>query len=80
LIREVVSMETIAMSRSDIKKLMREVFIDVLTDRKDLIEDAVIEAIEDIGLGVAMEEGRTGEYVDQDRFLKKLDNRVKGCK
>ena len=73
-------METISMSRNEIKKLMREAFIDVLTDRKDLIEDAVIEAIEDIGLGVAMEEGRTGEYVDQERFLKKLDNRVKGCK
>jgi hypothetical protein len=73
-------METIAMSRSEIKKLMREAFIDVLTDRKDLIEDAVVEAIEDIGLGVAMEEGRTGEYVDQERFLKKLDNRLKGRK
>ena len=73
-------METIAMSRSEIKKLMREAFIDVLTDRKDLIEDAVIEAIEDIGLGVAMEEGRTGEYVGQETFLKKLDNRVKGRK
>ena len=73
-------METIAMSRSEIKKLMKEAFIDVLTDRKDLIEDAVLEAIEDIGLGVAMEEGRTGEYVDQERFLKKLDNRVKGRK
>jgi lipoate-protein ligase B len=80
LIREVVSMETIAMSRSEIKKLMREAFIDVLTDRRDLIEDAVIEAIEDVGLGVAMEEGRTGEYVDKERFLKKLDNRVKGRK
>lgn len=73
-------METIAMSRSEIKKLMREAFINVLTDRKDLIEGAVIEAIEDIGLGVAMEEGRTGEYVHKERFLKKLDNRVKGRK
>jgi lipoate-protein ligase B len=73
-------METIAMSRSEIKKLMREAFIDVLTDRKDLIEDAVIEAIEDIGLGVAMEEGRTGEYVDRDEFIRKLDNKVKGTK
>ena len=73
-------METISMSRNEIKKLMREAFIDVLTDRKDLIEDAVIEAIEDIGLGVAMEEWRTGEYVDQERFLKKLDNKVKGSK
>jgi lipoate-protein ligase B len=59
---------------------MKETFIDVLTDRKDLIEDAVIEAIEDIGLGVAMEEGRTGEYVDKDEFMRKLDSKIKGTK
>jgi hypothetical protein len=69
---EGVSMENIVMIRSEIEKLMREAFIDVLTDRKDLIEDAVIGAIEDIGLGVAMEESRTGEYVDQERFLREL--------
>ena len=43
-------METITMSRNELKKLMRETFVDVLTYRKDLIEDAVIEAMEDIGL------------------------------
>jgi lipoate-protein ligase B len=73
-------MEAIAMSRNDLKKLMRETFIDVLTHRKDLIEDAVIEAIEDIGLGVAMEEGRTGSYVDKATFMGKLENKIKGTK
>lgn len=73
-------METIAMSRNEFKKLMRDTLIDVLTDRKDLIEDAVIEAIEDIGLGVAMEEGRTGEYVDEDEFMAKLESKIKGTK
>jgi len=73
-------MEAIAMSRSEFKKLMKETFIDVLTDRKDLIEDAVIEAIEDIGLGAAMEEGRTGEYVDKNEFMQKLGKKIKGTK
>jgi lipoate-protein ligase B len=73
-------MESITVYRDELKKLMREAFIDVLTERKDLIEDAVIEAIEDIGLGMAMEEGRTGEYVDADEFLRKLDGRIKGSK
>ncbi len=73
-------MEAIAMSRSEFKKLMKETFIDVLTERKDLIENAVIEAIEDIGLGIAMEEGRTGEYVDKAAFLEKLENKTKGAK
>lgn len=73
-------METITMSRNELKRLMKETFIDVLTDRKDLIEDAVIDAIEDIGLGAAMEEGRVGEYVEKDEFIQRLDNKIKGTK
>lgn len=32
------------------------------------------EAIEDIGLGLAMKEGKTGEYVDTETFLQALKN------
>jgi hypothetical protein len=73
-------METIAVNPDELKKLMREAFIEVLTERRDLIEDAVIEAIEDLGLATAMEEGRTGEYVDADEFLQKLEGKIKGSK
>ena len=73
-------MESIIISRNELKKLIRETFIDVLTNRKDLIEEAVIEAIEDIGLCLAMEEGRTGEFVNEKEFTKKLDKRLKGSK
>lgn len=73
-------METVTISRSELKKMMRETFIDVLTKRKDLIEDAVIEAIEDVGLGIAIEGGRSGEYIESNEFAKKLDRRIKGTK
>ena len=73
-------MQTITMKANEMKKLIRETCIDVLTERKELIEDAVIEAIEDIGLGVAMEEGRTGEYIDNQKFIKKLDKKIKRAK
>ena len=69
-------METITVSRDELKELMRETFIAVLTERKDLIENAVLEAIEDIGLGIAMEEGRTGEYVEKDEFIRKLEDTI----
>ena len=36
-------MESITISLNELKKLMRETFIDVLKDRKDLIEEAVKE-------------------------------------
>jgi len=78
--RRIISMETITVSADELKKLMREAFVDVLTERKDLIEGAVIEAIQDIGLAMAMEEGRTGEYVDADEFELKLEGKIKGSK
>jgi len=46
--------------------------ISVLTERKDLLEDAVSEAILDMKMGLAMEEGDTGEYVPETEALSKL--------
>ncbi|MFH1897586.1 MAG: hypothetical protein ABH886_05025 [Candidatus Desantisbacteria bacterium] len=73
-------METVAMSCNELKKIMRETFVDVLIKQKDLIQDAVREVFEDIGLGIAMEQGRTGEYVDKKEFFQKLDSKIKGAK
>jgi len=73
-------METITISRRELKKIMKESFVDVLTSRRDLIEDAVIEAIEDVGLAMAMEDGRTGEYVDAREFRRKLSTKLKRTK
>ena len=73
-------MATITIESDHLKKMMRETFIDVLTERKDLIEDAVLEAIEDIGIGIAIEEGQTGEYIDHQKFIKKLDSKIKSVK
>ena len=73
-------METISMSRKELKKIVRETFVGVLTDRKDLIEDAVVAALEDLGLARAMTEGRTGEYVDGKEFKRKLNSKLKRTK
>jgi hypothetical protein len=70
-------METIKISKSELKKIIRETFVDVLSNRKDLIGDAVLEVIEDIGLGRAIEDGRTVEYVDTKEFKKNLDKKLK---
>jgi len=66
-------MSTITADREELKKIIREACEDVLTDRSDLIEDAVIEAIEDIGMGRAIEEGKKKDYIDKEEFMKKLN-------
>ena len=65
-------METLGISKTELKKLMKEAMISVLTERKDLLEDAVSEAILDMKLGLAMEEGDTGEYAPESEVLPKL--------
>ncbi len=59
-------------SKDDLKEIMREVFNDVLTKRKDILEDAVSEALLDFKLGLAMEEADTGKYVTEESIMHKL--------
>ena len=65
-------METQGISKNELKELMKEAVISVLTERNDLLEDAVSEAILDMKLGLALEEGDTGEYVSESEIMLKL--------
>ena len=42
-------MDTITINRQELIKLMRETFIDVLTTRKDLVEEAVMGPLKILG-------------------------------
>ncbi|MEW6620630.1 MAG: hypothetical protein AB1422_15055 [bacterium] len=66
-------MRTQQTSVMELKKVIREVFISVLSERKDLLEDAVSEAILDMKFGLAIEEGDIGEYVSEKEILAKLE-------
>ena len=64
---------TITISHDELKVIIKETFIEVLKERKDLLEDAVIEAIEDIGLARAIAEGIKTPSVGESEILKALD-------
>ena len=65
-------METEYISKSEMKKMMKEAMISALTERRDLLEEAVSDAILDMKLGLAMEEGDAEEYVSEDEIMSKL--------
>jgi hypothetical protein len=65
-------METREITKKEFKELMKEAVISALTERKDLLEDAVAEAILDMKLAFAIEEGDTGEYISEETILAKL--------
>ena len=65
-------METYEISKTEMKKLMKEAMISALIERRDLLEEAVSDAILDMKLGLAIEEGDTGEYVSESEIFSKL--------
>ncbi len=65
-------METSVIQKAELKEIVKEAVISVLTERKDLLEDAVSEAILDLKLALAIEEGDTGEYSDEKSIISKL--------
>lgn len=65
-------MATKDFSENELREIIKEAVTAVLTERKDLLEDAVSEAILDMKLGMAMEEADSGEYVSEESILKKL--------
>ena len=69
---EDLSMELEGLSKAELRNMMKEAMISVLIERRDLLEDAVSEAILDMKLGLAIEEGDTGDYVPESEVLSKL--------
>jgi hypothetical protein len=61
-------MATLNMTESELEKLIKRAIINTLTERSDLLENAVAEAILDMKLGLAIEEGDTGEYADEKQI------------
>ena len=65
-------MATLNMTESELEKLIKRAIISTLTERSDLLENAVTEAILDMKLGLAIEEGDTGEYADEKQIFSLL--------
>ena len=61
-------------SKTELKELMKEAIVNVLSERRDLLEDALAEAILDMKLALAIEEGDTGEYVSEENILSQLSS------
>ena len=64
---------TITIGHDDLKMIIKETFIEVLEERKDLLQQAVIEAIEDIGLARAIAEGIKTPSISESEIFKTLD-------
>jgi hypothetical protein len=58
-----------------LKKLLKAAVVEVLQERRDLVQDTFAEAIEDLGMVRAIEEGARSKSVSRDEVLQKLRKR-----
>ena len=65
-------MET-SMSDDRIKELFKAAILEVLQERRDLLRDALAEAIEDLALARAIEDGEGTETVTRDEVFTLLE-------
>jgi hypothetical protein len=61
-------MATLNLTEYELEELIKRAIISTLTERSDLLENAVTEAILDMKLGLAIEEGDTDEYADEKQI------------
>ena len=51
------------------KELLKEVLIDLIQTKKDVFYDVLLEAMEEVGLAKAIEEGRKDNFVDEETIF-----------
>lgn len=56
-----------------LKPLLEEVFIKMIQERRGIFYDIVVEALEDIALGNAIQEGRQNHFVSEERIFAILE-------
>lgn len=62
--------------RESVKALFKEALVEVLREQKELLESALAEAVEDIGMLNAIHQTNLEDNIDTSKFLNELDTRV----
>lgn len=57
------------------KELLTEVLVKMIKDKREVFQEIVLEAIEEVGLANAISEGRKNEFVGEDEILGILEGK-----
>ena len=56
-----------------LKPLLEEILIKMIRERREVLHEIFVEALEDIALGNAIQEGRQNHFVDEERIFAILE-------
>ena len=63
-----------SLSETQIKDLMKAAILEIFQERRDLFQDLIAEALEDIALVKAIDEGRDSEPVSREAIFEILES------
>ena len=64
-----------SVGETKLKKLLQSAMVEVLEERRDLVREAIVEAVEDLGLTRAIQEGAGSKTVGRDQIFRLLRKR-----
>ena len=63
-----------SLSETQVKELLKQAFVELLEERRDLLYDLFAEVIEDFALARAIEQGESTESVSKAEVLRVLED------
>ena len=63
------------LDKNKIKALFKEALVEVIEENQELVNSILIDALEDIGVSRAIEEGEKSKTVSQDEIFKVLSEK-----
>ncbi len=63
----------VSLTDQQLKSLLKETLVEVLEERRSLLQELVTEAVEDIALSRAIEEGEKTDFVSREQVFKSLN-------
>jgi len=66
-------MSTTLTDEAKLKEALKAALVEILEERKDLVRDVLEEALEDIALTRAIDEGEQSEFVTRDEVFNAME-------
>lgn len=71
-----VTMAEAGTDASELKRVFKEALSETLLEHRDLLQEMLTEALEDLGLSEAIRQGRQTDRVDRSKVLDVLESRA----
>lgn len=62
----------LTVNENKMKELIKGALVEMMSEKKGVFQEILIEAIEEVGLINAIKEGRKNNFVDEERIMKLL--------